>query len=247
MKFDKKIIIIIAAVVALAVIASVASLVACGNGNNPENGETESTINVPGESGNENESDEGNKNTGELTFTDCTPKDIYILHVNGALNLRKAPDYTAESVKVSVNNGTKLSKIAVSNNGEWFKVMYNNEVCYVVAKYTTELADLDAGFVAVEKTLVSKGSLKIRIEPIINDKEAIGFYAEGDEITVVMENTAEGWYKVKFVNVNKDETFGYIKSGKDNFVGNKEETSSESVESTEATENENKEPAEAGK
>ena len=64
-----------------------------------------------------------------------------------------------------------------------------------------------------------------------------------------MENTAEGWYKVKFVNVNKDETFGYIKSGKDNFVGNKEETSSESdsAESTEETENENKEPAEAGK
>lgn len=244
---NKKLIAIISAVALVVVIAIVATFVACGNNNNnEEETTTDPKIDVPGEE------DSGNGETqdpAELTFTDCTPKDIYILHVNGALNLRKAPDYTAESVKVSVNNGTKLSKIAVSNNGEWFKVMYNNEVCYVVAKYTTELADLDAGFVAVDKTLVSKGSLKIRIEPIINDKEAIGFYAKGDEITVVMENTAEGWYKVKFVNVNKDETFGYIKSGKDNFVGNKEETSSESdsAESTEATENENKEPAEAGK
>ena len=244
---NKKLIAIISAVALVVVIAIVATFVACGNNNNnEEETTTDPKIDVPGS---DETGDEGNNESTELTFTDCTPKDIYILHANGALNLRTAPDYTAESVKVSVNNGTKLSKIAVSNNGEWFKVMYNNEVCYVVAKHTTELADLDAGFVAVEKTLVSKGSLKIRIEPVLNEKEAIGYYAEGDEITVVMENTAEGWYKVKFVNANKDEIFGYIKSGKDNFVGNEEETSSESdsAESTEATENENKEPAEAGK
>jgi hypothetical protein len=231
MKFDKKIIIIIAAVVALAVIASVASLVACGNGNNPENGETESTINVPGESGNENESDEGNENTGELTFTDCAPADVYVLNKNGALNLRTAPNYTADSVKVSVPNGTKLSKIAVSNNGEWFKVEYNNEVLYVVSKYTTNFADLDAGFVACEKTLVKNdGSLTIRIEPAVSNNDVLGYYSAGDEITVVAENKDLGWYKVEFVDTDGNKIFGYIANDAKYFEGGEEESTTETTE-----------------
>ena len=242
---NKKLIAIISAVALVGLLAVAASFAACGD-NNPAEEDTSSNtqVNIPGdESGSENNVTPNE----ELTFTDCDAQDVYVLHANGAVNLRSNPDYTATSIKVSVNNGTKLSRVAVSTNGEWSKVVYEENVYYIVTKALTTFANLDEGFVACDKTLTkAEGSLTIRIEPAMSEKDPIGWYKEGDTVKVVAENATTGWYKVEFVNSDGNTVFGYIASDAKYFVGAKDETSEESssVETETETETETEAKAE---
>ena len=239
---NKKLIAIISAVALIGLLAATAaSFTACVE-NTPAEEESSSNtqVNIPGD---ETGSDTTNTPAEELTFTDCDAQDVYVLHANGAVNLRSNPDYTANSIKISVNNGTKLSRVAVSTNGEWSQVVYEEKVYYIVTKAVTTFANLDEGFVACDKTLTkAEGSLTIRIEPAMSEKDPIGWYKEGDTVKVVAENATTGWYKVEFVNTDGNTVFGYIASDAKYFVEVKEENTEESssVETESETETEAK-------
>lgn len=212
-----------------------ASLCACGNKN--KTGETETTpINVNnggnnnGGSGNEYGSEVGTGSVaigdpGEYTYVECD-QTVYVNNPDSAVTLRSA---TYEA-KGSVGHGTELRRIGLSNDGSnyWSKVVYDGETYYVASKFLTTISNPDEGFVAVDKTVVvndKTGSLNIRNIPDINGSIVIGWAVAGVEIKVVAENTETNWYKVEFVPYGSTEkTYGYIKSGKDNFVQNPSET-----------------------
>ena len=154
---------------------------------------------------------------GELDYTASEGK-VYILHENGAVNLRNADG----TVFKSFPNGTELNRIAVSNDGEWTKVVYEGKEYYVVTACVTDIADIDEGFVETSKTLtLATAALSIRIAPSMNNS-IIGYFDEGDEIKVIAENATEGWYKVEFVAYGGETKTGYIASNAKYFVETQE-------------------------
>ena len=174
------------------------------------------------------------KTPGELDYTESVGK-VYVLHVNGAVNLRKADN----SVFKSFNNGTELQKVAVSTDGEWTKVVYENEEYYIISSGVTTLADLDEGFVETTLTLVlATDSLKIRIAPDFeNTHDAIGFYQKGDEVKVIAVNNSnpeEPWYKVEFTAYGGETKTGYVSAAAKHYVQD-ENTDTTAEATTETT------------
>ena len=165
---------------------------------------------------------------GELTYIE--QKDtIYIYNRNGALNIRDGE----EKIVVSVPNGTELQRIAVSEDGVWSKVIYEDAECYVVSNSVVNF-DINEGFVEVNKTLTLKGSLKVRIVPFFNelltsDNQVAGYLAPDDTVEIIAENTEIGWYKIKYESDYTGDCF--IKANPDYFV---EETTEADSETTEA-------------
>ena len=138
------------------------------------------------------------------TFTDLeAPVNVYALK---PLNLREQPSFAEDVAKKSVNTGTELIKIAESNETDvdsndveykWFKVKYEDKEYYVKSTLVTSLADPDEDFVEVEKTLYAKGTLKVRLVPSMENEE-VGYINLGDEVKIIAENTASGWFKIEF-------------------------------------------------
>ena len=191
------------------------------------NVESEGTSAQEGETGEEIESEftyDDTKNPGDYQYVEKNDK-IYVLSPSGALNLRTA-DYQK---KTSVKSGTELQRVAVSTDGVWSKIIYaidgENFELYVNNKYITLLADFDAGFEAVEKTLVLKtAGLKIHIAPEADEKwqedvKIVGYYAADDEIKVLAENKTTGYYKVEFTAYGGVTAIGYISNNPEFFVG----------------------------
>ncbi len=222
-----------------------ASLCACNDV--PEETTKDNTIEIPHESDTGSDETEtgdivvppvidDSNNPGDLEYTEKNDK-IYVLAPSGALNLRTG-DYV---IKTSVKTGTELQRIALSTDGVWSKILYEGEELYVNNKYTTMLSDLDEGFTAVEKTLVSVGSLKIHIAPEEDydwqiEVKIVGWYTEGEEIKVVAVNNETGYYKVEFTPYGSDDTaFGYITSNEKYFVNDEETTSAPAEETTDAS------------
>ena len=173
------------------------------------------------------------KAPGELEYTAKDGK-VYILHENGAVNLRNADG----SVFKSFDNGTEFERIAVSKDGEWTKVKYEDKEYYVVTSCITDLRDLDEGFAKVEKTLKLKtAALSIRMSPETTGR-VVGYYNEGDEVKVIAENTTTGWYKVEFTAYGGETTIGYVASDAKYYETDEttEETTTASEETTASTE-----------
>ncbi len=201
-----------------------ASLCAC-NGNGEEETTDGGRIEIPSEDTNDNdetneteESNTGNvidppvseDNPGDLTYTEKNDK-IYVLAPSGALNLRTA-DY---DIKTSVITGTELSRIGISTDGVWSKIVFEGETLYVNNKYITGLAVLDAGFAPAGMTLISVGSLKCHIAPEEDeewqaDVKIVKWYEADDEIKVVGVNEETGWYKVEFTAYDGSAAYGYV-------------------------------------
>ncbi len=233
---SKKLLIILSALLVTA------SLYACNdiedNTDNTINNDHETTESESG-SGNDgtNETETGDqidppdvsdiKDPGEYSYIEKNDK-IYVIGAN--LTLRTADYEPMGSVEV----GTELQRIGISEGeGYWSKVLYEDQELYVSNKYTTMLEDLDEGFTAVEKTLVSVGSLKIHIAPEEDydwqvDAKIIGWFTEGEEVKVVAVNEETGYYKVEFTPYGSNKTaFGYITSNEKYFEdeGNSAEAS----------------------
>ncbi len=198
-----------------------ASLCACNFGDTEETtdgnnidiseNETDPDANETDESGNEiPDVDVDDKNPGDLTYNEKNDK-IYVLAPSGALNLRTA-EY---EIKTSVKSGAELSRIGLSTDGVWSKIVYEGETLYVNNKYTTSLKDLDAGFAPAGMTLISVGSLKCHIapeedEPWQSDVKIVKWYNGGDEIKVIASNETSGWYKVEFTAYDGSVAYGYV-------------------------------------
>lgn len=200
-----------------------ASLCACsGNTNNEEtsgdridiNIETNDTNDTSNTDTNETEDtsdSESATETGdvnvELTFTPFdAPQTVYVLHKNGAVNIRTAPNYEADTVYKSLSNGTELKRVAISEGDEWSRIEYEGKEYYIGSQCLTTLADITAGFVAVEKTYtVVAASVNVRIAPEVTELNGevtqynvIGSIAEGDTVKVIAENTSIGWIQIEF-------------------------------------------------
>ena len=225
---NKKIIAIIVAVALVFVVALVATLVACND--NEQNPEETSQVELPSGSESESGSENGGSSSstigdpGEYTYTACE-ETVYVS--SSAATLRTA-EYEA---KGSVKQGTALTRTGISNDadGYWSKVTYEGETYYVASKLLTDIADANEGFVEVSKTVIvneKTGSLNIRSLPTTKGSEIIGYAVAGEEITVIAENTASGWYKVQFVNYSGETMTGYIASDAKYFEGAEEESSS---------------------
>ena len=225
------------------------ALFACNDGNEEEttgNGtidiEGNETTAEEGETGSEIESEftyDDTKNPGDYQYVEKNDT-IYVLAPSGALNLRTA-DYQK---KTSVATGTALQRVAVSTDGVWSKIIYaiegENFELYVNNKYTTLLADLDAGFVAGEKTLTVKAAgLKIHIAPEADEKwqedvKIVGYYSADDTVKVLAENTTTGYYKVEFTAYGGATAIGYISNDPDFFVAPETPTEAPTEAATEA-------------
>lgn len=219
-----------------------ASLCACSGGKEEET--TDNKIEVPSReetSSNTETNEQGSqinppvadKAPGELEYTAKDGK-VYILHENGAVNLRNADG----TVFKSFDNGTEFERIAVSKDGEWTKVKYEDKEYYVVTNCVTDLADLDEGFAKVEKTLKLKtDALSIRMSPETTGR-VVGYYDKGDEVKVIAENTTIGWYKVEFTAYGGATAIGYVASDAKYYEADEttEETTTASEETTAATE-----------
>ena len=219
-----------------------ASLCACSGGKEEET--TDNKIEVPSReetSSNTETNEQGSqinppvadKAPGELEYTAKDGK-VYILHENGAVNLRNADG----TVFKSFDNGTEFERTAVSKDGEWTKVKYEDKEYYVVTSCITDLKDLDEGFAKVEKTLKLKtAALSIRMSPETTGR-VVGYYNEGDEVKVIAENTTTGWYKVEFTAYGGETTIGYVASDAKYYETDEttEETTTASEETTASTE-----------
>lgn len=219
-----------------------ASLCACSGGKEEET--TGNKIEVPSReetSSNTETNEQGSqinppvadKAPGELEYTAKDGK-VYILHENGAVNLRNADG----TVFKSFDNRTEFERIAVSKDGEWTKVKYEDKEYYVVTNCVTDLADLDEGFAKVEKTLKLKtDALSIRMSPETTGR-VVGYYDKGDEVKVIAENTTIGWYKVEFTAYGGATAIGYVASDAKYYEADEttEETTTASEETTAATE-----------
>ena len=219
-----------------------ASLCACSGGKEEET--TGNKIEVPSReetSSNTETNEQGSqinppvadKAPGELEYTAKDGK-VYILHENGAVNLRNADG----TVFKSFDNGTEFERIAVSKDGEWTKVKYEDKEYYVVTNCVTDLADLDEGFAKVEKTLKLKtDALSIRMSPETTGR-VVGYYDKGDEVKVIAENTTIGWYKVEFTAYGGATAVGYVASDAKYYEADEttEAATTDSEETTAATE-----------
>lgn len=230
-KMKKNLLAILAALVALLVCASI--FVACteegtgeetGGGINIEETDDEGNVIDSGdEIGTGNQTADKIGDPGAYQYTECD-QTVYVNNPDSAVTLR-SEDYKALG---SIAHGTELRRIGLSTDeaNYWSKVIHNEKTYYVATKFLTTIKNADEGFVEIEKTVIvndQTGSLKIRNLPTFDGSQIIGFAIAGTEYKVVAENAETGWYKIEFVPYGATEaTFGYIKSGADNFVKQKD-------------------------
>ena len=200
-----------------------ASLCACTRDDNPEestgdridigiettdtNGtsDTDDTEDTNDTTESESETANGGDTQDELVFTPYdAPQTVFVMHKNGAVNIRKTPDYDA-SAATSLSNGTELKRVAISVGGEWSRVEYEGEEYYIASQCLTTLADVTAGFVTVDKTYTVVASVNVRIAPEVTELNGevtqynvIGSLNAGDTVKVVAENTSIGWIQIEF-------------------------------------------------
>ena len=164
----------------------------------------------------------------DLEFDAVNNESVYVLHKNKAVVLHNAPSYT-DGATLSVANGTKLTRTGISANGEWSKVVYQDKTYYVASQAITTLADLDAGFTAVDKTYGVVANVNVRLAPVVTELNGevtqynvIGSLANGDTIKVLAVNTAENWLKIEFAS--EFGTVGYVRYNDAWFTGDEAET-----------------------
>jgi hypothetical protein len=211
-----------------------ASLCACGDkqeeettNNNkidiPNGSDTQGTGDEESDASEESdETNDQNASAGEeddhadQTYVDLSEaKTVYILHPNGAVKLHG----TGEVKDTSLPNGSQVSMVAKSENGEWSKVVYNNTTYYVASACLTELQDLDAGFTPVERTLkVKVKSVNVRNTPSM-DNHIIGYLYQDENVKVLAQNAEEGWLKVEFVPYGGGTAVGYVVANQEFFEG----------------------------
>jgi uncharacterized protein YgiM (DUF1202 family) len=179
-----------------------------GIGTNDTN-ETEDTSDIESTS-------ESEAQPEELVFTPYdAPQTVFVMHKNGAVNIRTAPNYNDDTVYKSLSNGTELKRIAISVGGEWSCVEYNGKEYYIGSQCLTTLADVTAGFVSVEKTYtVATASVNVRIAPEVTELNGevtqynvVGSLSEGDTVKVIAENTSIGWIQIEFESAYEGPVF----------------------------------------
>ncbi len=204
--------------------------------------ETTSETETESDETTETEKDIGNKNEvgdpGEYEYSTEKNGTVYVNNPGSAVTLR-SEDYAACG---SVEHGTALQRVGISTDKDnyWSKVIYQEKAYYVATKFLTTMSDPDEGFVEVTKTVIineKTGSMNVRNIPSM-EGTVVGHVAHSVEITVLAENTETGWYKIEFVNADKQKDIGYIASDSKYFVKDKTgtETGTENTETETGTE-----------
>ncbi len=169
----------------------------------------------------------------ELEYTETNEK-VYIIHPNGAVLLHGSKDVS----DTSLANGAEVTRVAISTDGEWSKVIYEEKTYYVYSKCLTTLENFDEGFVPCDLTVeLAEGveSLSVRNTPTM-DTHVVGYVYSETPIKVIALNTETGWYKVEYTPYGSDETaYGYIVSDAKWYKASEETTEAVTEEVTEAT------------
>ncbi len=211
---------ILAAFLALITISSVA-LVACkkdknpssdGGGNDGGDGfEFVNTSPSTSDTGTETTDTGDDDNTPSSSFTDLTAeKTVYVV---STVRVRTEPSIKDSTVKATVTAGTELT--ATAKSSKWYKVKYNNEICYVIAEYVTdEKAEIEYADVAADdpiKTLTiaeknnASQQVNLRESPVVYD-DVHYVTVTNKEVTaekpleILKKNAAGNWYIVKYDN-----------------------------------------------
>ncbi|MCL2434247.1 MAG: SpoIID/LytB domain-containing protein, partial [Clostridia bacterium] len=160
-----------------------------------------------------------NPATPEPTLPPTLPPQAFVVAAGG-LYLRAEPDYGSEAVVVMPGGVI----VDVLENGDWFKLRYENELIgYAESRHLQMLdeatepppakteAPYDDSLFAepppAGATETQPGHVRttavyaleptgVRLNPSI-DSRVIATVAEGAELTVISPNTAEGWAKIK--------------------------------------------------
>lgn len=114
------------------------------------------------------------------------------------LNIRKESNTNSEILD-TVNPGTRL--YGISNDGEWYKIKYNDDIAYVKSEYVYESINNDKNLLKEEdleikeiKSVEATTNVNIRKDSSI-DSEILNTLSEGQklETTNLLDN---GWYEV---------------------------------------------------
>ena len=140
--------------------------------------------------------------SADVVFTNCDEL-VYVVDAK-MLNLRKAPNFNDDSLVGTVEYGTELRRIGVSDT--WSKVVYNNAEYYVSSKYVSTVKPLDSTtvFTEVNETVYVLRDANYRSVPSLADSTIVDTIAKGTAITRTgiaydTENDPEGlgWSRVE--------------------------------------------------
>ena len=152
--------------------------------------------------------------SADVVFTNCDEL-VYVVDAK-MLNLRKAPNFNDDSLVGTVEYGTELRRIGVSDT--WSKVVYNNAEYYVSSKYVSTVKPLDSTtvFTEVNETVYVLRDANYRSVPSLADSTIVDTIAKGTAITRTgiaydTENDPEGlgWSRVEIVISESGDTEVY--------------------------------------
>ncbi len=170
-------------------------------------------------------------------FEECNDT-VCVLVGSTAANLRTSPSMNDSAIATSVENGTELERVAVSNDG-WSKVVYNDETYYLKTACVV-WESMFEGFVAATGTVTLSAPFNVRIAPSTNN-DAVGTLVAGDTIEVIAVNETTGWYKINYDGTYyTGEAYVYIDSDymegevvvKNEMAGNETTTAEEPITKT---------------
>ncbi len=134
----------------------------------------------------------------------------YIYTTEATVSLRTNVSTVEGSIKIT--GVTKLHRVKTSST--WSQVEYNNATYYIHNDFFTTDDLLGETFTACvpPETMYATSGLNIRkyASATASASVSIGGYKQNDEVTVVSKG--DTWYKVKFLDEDKKDAFGFVKA-----------------------------------
>ncbi|EHT4849361.1 SH3 domain-containing protein, partial [Listeria monocytogenes] len=118
------------------------------------------------------------------------PLNLKNYYAVNSLNLRSEAKWDS-SISQVVPEGAKVKVEMDTNDGNWFKVTYNNKTGYM------PLNDLYLSETVVFKTYYAKDSLNLRSEAKW-DSEISRIVEKGEKVTINSKTSINGWYEVTY-------------------------------------------------
>ncbi|MBC2271090.1 SH3 domain-containing protein [Listeria welshimeri] len=118
------------------------------------------------------------------------PLNLKNYYAVNTLNLRSEAKWDSSTSQV-VPEGAKVKVEMDTNNGNWFKVTYDNKTGYM------PLNDLYLSDTVVLKTYYAKDNLNLRSEAKWDSKISL-IVQKGEKVTVNLKTSVNGWYQVTY-------------------------------------------------
>lgn len=122
-----------------------------------------------------------------------------------SVNLRTLPSTVEGEVVGTLEKGTFLERVAISEKG-WSRLIYNGQHVYAVSNYlTTQLIietdpseDVTFDFDAVDETVTAKIETNLRTYPSTEESEIVYTLPHGEFVKRIGINKMTGWSKLEY-------------------------------------------------